>query len=221
MIPIFVASSERFAGVEWMAEFSIRQNTSADVAVHIIRPDLHGMQETGCTGFTNVRYTVPQLCREMGYDFGIYLDVDMLVVGDIAELWEYRRAGHWVCLEDGSDEVSVVCASLQYPDKSRIHERHKASFSRGSKLKAIPLAWNCEDEVKEGMKILHFTDLNAQPWTHEHPNAEAVALYESYRTRYWPKPDEGSAGTGKRVKTSKVRVQQHLSGDEPDSAAVV
>lgn len=190
MIPVFVASSKRFSDVEWLTEFSIKQNTDADVAVYIVRPDLWGMCESGCTGFTNVRWAVPQLCRELGYDFGIYLDVDMLVTGDICELWTYRRAGHWVCLQDGSDEVSVICASLQYPDKSNLHNRHKGTLPRGNRLHTIPLTWNSEDHVCKDMRLLHFTALDSQPWFYDHPDPEAVAVYRGYCERYhsrdWP-----------------------------------
>ena len=183
-IPVFVASSSRFADVEWMTPFSILENTSEQVDIHIVRPEWYGMEEAGCTGFTNVRYAVPQLCRLFGYEYGIYLDVDMLVTGDIKELWQYRKPMKWVCLEDGSNEVSVICSTLNYPDKSVLHTRHKGTFARGSDLCNIPLEWNCEDEVKPGMKLLHFTSLDNQPWFYEHPNQEAVAVYTQYRERH-------------------------------------
>lgn len=172
-----------------MTAFSIRENTQADVDIHIVRPQWYGMAESGCTGFTNVRFAIPQLCRELGYDYGIYLDVDMLVTGDIAELWAYRLPQKWVLLEDMSDEVSVISADLHYPDKSCLHNRHKGTLHRSNREPNIPLAWNCEDKVKPGMKLLHFTDLKAQPWFYEHPDSEAVALYESYHHRYWAKSD--------------------------------
>ena len=183
-IPIFIASSTRFADCEWMTEFSIRENTQSEVQIHIVRPQWYGMEESGCTGFTNVRFAVPQLCRLFGYEYGIYLDVDMLVTGDIKDLWQYRQPMKWVCMEDGSNEVSVICSTLQYPDKSVLHTRHKGTFARGSNVCNIPMVWNCEDHVTPDMKLLHFTDLRAQPWFHDHPNTKAVAVYEEYLARY-------------------------------------
>lgn len=184
MIPIFVGSSERFASVEWMTPYSIEENTAFDVRVHVVRPARHGMKESGCTGFTHVRWAVPQLCREMGYEFGIYLDVDMLVLSDIAELWGYRKSGSWVCLRDGTDEVSVICSTLKYPDKSVLHNRHPGTLPRGFHCPEIPLSWNCEDSIQDGMKLLHFTDLKCQPWFTEHPCKEAVGIYRNYESRY-------------------------------------
>lgn len=184
MIPIFIASSDRFESTEWLTDFSIRENTDAEVMIHIVRPQWWGMQESGCTGFTNVRFAIPQLCRQLGYDYGIYLDVDMIVTGDIRDLWSYRKPQKWVCLEDGSNEVSVICSTLQYPDKSILHTRHKGTFWKGCYSPDIPLSWNCEDKVTPDMNLLHFTSLDHQPWFYEHFNPEAVAVYEEYRERY-------------------------------------
>lgn len=189
MIPIFIASSQRFEEVEWLTDFSIRENTDSEVMIHIVRPEWFGMQESGCTGFTNVRWAIPQLCRELGYEFGIYLDVDMLVLGDIRDLWEYRRLGRRVVLEDGSDEVSICCATLWYPDKTFIHTRHKGTFHRGNDLPLIPKEWNSEDGIVDGAKLIHYTSLDHQPWFYDHPDEKAVALYASYCNRYRSEPD--------------------------------
>ena len=195
LIPVFVASSQRFKDVEWLTPFSILENTDAEVDIYIVRPEEYGMQESGCTGFTNVRWAIPEICREMEYEYGIYLDVDMLVLGDIGELWEYRQPYRWVCMEDGSNEVSVIHSSLQFPKRSVIHTRHKGTLPRGDEVHRIPLAWNVEDRVEPGMKLLHFTSLDSQPWFYDHPNAEAVAVYESYLHRYRSKLDTRSTGT--------------------------
>lgn len=201
-IPIFIASSERFKDVEWLTPFSIRENTQEDTEIYIVRPEWYGMAESGCTGFTNVRWAIPQICRELGYDFGIYLDVDMLVVGDIAELYGYRQRGKWVCLDDGSNEVSVICSSLIYPDKSVLHLRHKGTLPMGDHLPRIPLCWNVEDRVDPEMKLLHFTSLAHQPWFHTHYDKDAVGLYESYCHRYRAKSHSASNSRHQRVATA-------------------
>jgi len=200
VIPIFIASSERFEEVEWLTDISIRQNTDSEVEIHIVRPQWFGMQEHGCTGFTNVRFAIPQLCRELGYEFGIYLDVDMLVLGDIAELWEYRKKGKRAVLEEGSDEVSVCCSSLRYPDKKVLHARHKGTLPRGDDAPTIPLVWNVEDQVKPNAKIVHYTSLDHQPWFNNHFNKEAAALYASYCDRYRTELDGRSNRADKRVR---------------------
>lgn len=180
MIPVFIASSRRFQEVEWLTANSVIWNTDSLPLVHVVRPEALGMREDGCTGFSMLRYRVPQWCRERGYEAAIYLDVDMLVLGDVQELWELRDPDKWICLEDGSTEVSVIGANVNVPQVSR-EQRHTLNIPMDRK---IPMAWNCEDHVPDGAKLVHFTNLDTQPWFYDHPNAGAVALYESYRDRY-------------------------------------
>jgi hypothetical protein len=158
-----------------------------DRPVHVVRPSALGMPEEGCTGFTMLRYAVPQWCRERGYDGAIYLDVDMLVLGDVAELEQYLVPGMWATLKDGSTEVSVISADVsmpEYRDLRRAHRHHLEPVWSPT----IPLEWNCEDCYPEGAKLVHFTNLDTQPWWYDHPDPDCVALYESYCRRHGAEP---------------------------------
>lgn len=159
-IPIYIGISERFRCIEKMTAMSILEHTSAKVSIQLVYPEV----EEGCTGFTNVRYTIR--C-------GIYLDCDMVLLADIADLWAYRSPGNFVCLADGSTEVAVIDCEHRCRNKREEHLLPK--------LPSIPLKWNSEDRMVPGAKLLHFTDLSTQPWFHAHPNKEAVAIYERYR----------------------------------------
>jgi len=183
-ISIYIGSADKFRCCEPVIERSIRENTAAELDITFMRPEALGIPLTGCTGFTNLRYAVPHLAHYRG--FAIYLDVDMIVLGDIAELYKYREAGKWVRLEDGSDEVAVIsCGTHPHmPCVEDIHKHHKSALKAMTKGKnSIPLSWNVKDEVKEGMNLLHFTDLKAQPWFYEHPCKEAVQVYARYGGR--------------------------------------
>ena len=159
IIPVYIGTSERFRCVHGMTERSIARNTTAEVCIQHV----YAQPESGCTGFTNVRY---------GIRYGIYLDCDMVVLGDIAELWSYRQPGAFVCLEDGSTEVAVIDCEHACTNK-----REEGLLP---KVCTIPLTWNSEDRLVEGAKLLHFTDLNTQPWFHPHPDPAVVALYRDY-----------------------------------------
>lgn len=159
MIPVYIGISHRFDQCKGMTERSIREHTSADVRITHLYPEV----EEGCTGFSNVRYKIK---------YGIYLDVDMIVLGDIAELWEYRRPGRFVCMKDGATEVAVIDCEHLCRNKREQHALPKTCI--------IPPEWNCEDHVPCGAKLVHYTDLSTQPWFHEHPDPVAVALYEQY-----------------------------------------
>ncbi len=160
MIPVYIGISERFREMEGMTANSILRNTNADVQITHLYPE----KEEGCTGFTNVRYNIKT---------GIYLDVDMIVLGDIAELWSYRRDNKFVCLQDGSTEVAVIDCNHNCTNK---REHHLLPLEP-----IIPIEWNTKDEVISGMKLLHFTNLATQPWFFDHPNKDALKIYDEYK----------------------------------------
>lgn len=162
-VPVFIGISERFRSIEGLTAASILRHASAEVQIRHLYPET----EAGCTGFTNVRYTIGR---------GIYLDCDMILLADIAELWAYRQPGKFVCLKDGSTEVAVIDCAHQCTNKTQETLLPKAA--------RIPLEWNSEDRLVEGAKLLHFTDLKTQPWFYEHPNAEAVAVYDAYKASW-------------------------------------
>ena len=181
-IPVYVASSERFAVCEAAIVNSIKQNTNANVDVKIIRPEAIGMVETGCTGFTNVRFAVPELLRNDGYEYGVYLDVDMIVLADIEELYQYHWPNKYVCLFDGSTEVGVIHSGVQMPQISALQHMNKATLDAMlPKAPRIPKEWNVEDGYHENAKLIHFTDLKRQPWFYDgHPCPEAVEIWRTY-----------------------------------------
>lgn len=162
MIDVFIGISERFRCIEGMTARSILAHASVPVRITHLYPEV----ESGCTGFSDVRYTIHT---------GIYLDCDMIVLADIAELWGYRRPGHYACLVDGSTEVGVI---------DRCEHRCRTRFEQHLLPKApvIPAEWNVEDRVDPGMKLLHFTSLATQPWFHDHPDAAAAEVYRQWAT---------------------------------------
>ncbi|TNE75543.1 MAG: hypothetical protein EP334_10015 [Gammaproteobacteria bacterium] len=180
-IRIFIGSADKFRCCEEPLCKSILAHSSVPVEFFIMRPEDLGVPPTGCTGFSNLRYAVPELAGYAG--FAIYLDVDMLVLGDIAELYEYREAGRWVQLVDGSNEVSVIsCGTHRHmPSLPWLHTKNKHELKAMTRASSrIPLEWNVEDHVQPGMKLLHFTDLKCQPWFNEHPCREAVELWNAF-----------------------------------------
>ena len=170
MINVVVGSHKRFEVAERVIQYSIKKNTSVETNIIIARPEYFGFPDSGCTGFSDIRYKVPDIARDA--DFAIYLDVDMIVLGDLAELYSYARPGRYVCMQDGSTEVGVVdCKICGRPNTPT--------------YAAIPCEWNCEDycatetEVANA-KILHFTDLKNQPWDKVNPNKPMMDIWTQY-----------------------------------------
>lgn len=182
MIPIYIGISKRFKMIEGMTERSILAHTKADVKITHLYPK----HESGCTGFSNVRYTI---------EHGIYLDSDMIVLGDIAELWEYRKPGKFVCMQDRSTEVAVIDCKHNCRSKSQV--------TRLPMEASIPLEWNVEDykyfpdsPLPKDMKLFHFTSLDKQPWLFKHPNKEANELYKKWKNTA---PKRTTSNTGRKT----------------------
>ena len=185
MIRVFIATGDKWREHEPILEYSIRKHTDAELDVRFIDPLEYGMGNMGCTGFTHVRWALPELCGNDGYC--IYLDIDMLLLRDIRDLWVYRRIGKYVCLIDGSTEVMVMDCRRPMPPKEKLHEYGKHGLLQRAKqylVPTIPLHWNCKDEVNEETSLLHFTCLKSQPWFTPDRQDAAVKVLHEYQNDY-------------------------------------
>ena len=156
MTRVFIGSHKRFERCEPVIEWSIRKYASEPVEINFLRPEYYGCEDSGCTGFSRMRYEIPRICNYEGH--AIYLDVDMILQADIAELWDYRHSGFTAIMQDCSSEVMVVDCEAEF-------------FNI---IRAIPEEWNVEDyaatqEDLKTAKLIHYTDLKYQPWFFEHP----------------------------------------------------
>lgn len=186
-IRVFIATDgDIHSDAEKVIEHSIKKNTNEEVEINFIRPGY----KNGCTGFTNHRYLIPELCNYEGY--AIYFDVDMLVLGDLRELWEYKEEGKWVTTPH-RDDVSVIdCAAFKniIPTKNTLMNIRKPALMRTIQSKMvenIPIEWNTCDNITSDAKLIHYTDLSTQPWHpipgkkyKEHKNQDAVNLFFEY-----------------------------------------
>lgn len=84
-IRIFLGYDKREAIAHYVCQQSILDNTKSEVSFHPVTGD----PRNGSNAFTFARYLVPHRCRFQGT--AIFMDGDMLVRGDIAELDEYAR----------------------------------------------------------------------------------------------------------------------------------
>jgi len=198
MIKVFVGTDGEFhQKAERVLEYSIRTNTQEEVDLTFMRPGW----KSGVTGFTTHRFLIPELCDYEGY--AIYLDVDMIVLGDLKELWEFRKPGKWCTTGPQEDDVSVIDCSA-FSDLPKEEELKKFSGRQGRIMKqrckqiignrysaTIDPLWNVEDKIAPGMKLIHYTGLATQPWEPNpqqenykpHPCQEAVDLFWDYYKR--------------------------------------
>lgn len=190
MIRVFIATDgDIHQDAEKVVEYSIRKHASEEVDINFIRPGW----KSGCTGFTTHRFLIPHLCNFEGY--AIYLDVDMLLLADIKELWDYRQPGLWMTTPK-RDDVSVIdCSAFRnLPSPYNLETKPKMYNKKyirdvigAHHVEGIPLDWNTCDTITPTAKLIHYTDLNTQPWRpipnhdyKEHPDREAVNLFFEY-----------------------------------------
>jgi hypothetical protein len=126
-IPIFIGYDPREASAYHVCQQSILDNTKAQVAFYPVC----GEMRDGSNTFIYERFLVP---FRMGFrGNAIWLDGDMIVRGDIRELWEMAPAGH------------VGCAVVKHDYKTK----HPVKYL-GNKNEEYPrknwssvVVWNC------------------------------------------------------------------------------
>lgn len=179
---------------------SIRRHASRAVEVRAIdNGDAPPVADPRCmpyTEFSFARFAIPALCGHQGR--AIYLDSDMLVFADIAELWDTPMDGASVAIEQGSRSnpeqmaharnrhgavLLLDCARLDWNVASIVAGLgHAYNYNElmsldpllapGDMRELIPVGWNDLDRfVPQRTRNLHFTEIRTQPWVSvEHPH---------------------------------------------------
>jgi hypothetical protein len=183
VIPLFCGYDEREAvGYHVFCE-SVIQYASVPVSFAPIRDKDAG---DGSNSFTYARFRVPQLCEYRGW--AIFADAcDMLMLGDVAELWALRdeRCAVQVVTHDYKTRhrlkylgTEMQCPNIDYPRKNwsslmlinceapewaspaEGKEAHQFKGFASDRIGALPAKWNClvdEGQNPEGALLLHWT----------------------------------------------------------------
>ena len=186
---------------QWLAsrvlEFSIRWRTSAcveffplyDADINIPKPKDPSNQPR--TPFSFQRFLIPALNQYQGR--GIYLDSDMLVFTDIRDLaFRDMKSQDVLNVWDTSGEArrpqfSVMlmnCEALDWDIKKIVQQLDSGELSYEQLMYEMKVAKNIAGELEnewnslehyeaDKTKLLHYTDMNRQPWlTRNNPNAD-------------------------------------------------
>lgn len=184
---VFIAATP----AEWLPtrvlEFSIRETASLPVEVSALytfrrsMPLPKAVENRPRTPFSFQRFLIPELCSFAGK--AIYLDADMQVFRDVAELWRQplngndlqtvreagkgRRGQFSVMLLDcerlrwNVDEI-VAALDAGTLDYAGLMYEMRATKKIG---RDIPPEWNSlETYEPRKTALLHYTDMNTQPW---------------------------------------------------------
>lgn len=161
---IFIGVDPRDAVSYNVLRWSIERRASKPVSITpLVLPQLP-IKRQGLTHFTFTRYLVPALCGYQGK--GLFLDSDMLCLGDIGELFDYpfHEAVAVVKNKERFEWPSLMmfdCGQCQRLTPAYIDDERNnpASFEWGT-VGELPSEWNhCVgyDEPAEDAKLVHYT----------------------------------------------------------------
>ena len=187
-VRVYVAATEAQMLAVKVLEYSIRKHSSLTVQVTPLH--LSGIEipipakpeHRPRTPFSFQRFLIPSLTGYQGR--AIYLDSDMQVFQDIRGLWKVslEDADLLAVQEPGSTgrrpQFSVMvlnCASLRWDIQEIVHSLNEGELTYeslmydmavASKIRAtLDPAWNSLERYHpEQTCLLHYTDMNTQPW---------------------------------------------------------
>ena len=139
------------------------------------------------TEFSLFRYLIPELCGHQGK--AIYLDSDMVCLGDIGALFDTRLDGaDFAARPNAYPEIAperwalsvlvidcgrcrfdlprifdhIAAGRFTYPEFAQLGRRTKGYLPYS--IRALPDCWNSFDRYDESTRLIHYTDLDRQPW---------------------------------------------------------
>jgi len=186
-IKIFVAATQSEYLPVKVLEYSIKKQASATTQVQALYqldigiPVPKNVKNRAKTPFSFQRFIIPEACDYKGR--AIYLDSDMLVFKDIADLWR-RDFGNNNVLSAYSDDRSgripqfsvmlMDCTELEWDIRDIVAKLDDGELSYENLMHnleiAIPKAsiepvWNSLEKYNPTeTALLHYTDMQTQPW---------------------------------------------------------
>jgi hypothetical protein len=185
--------------------FSIERETQ-------LRPDIIPLHQTpqwaemaatlkACqrTPFSLQRFLLARLFLDSSAEIGIYLDSDMLVLRPVEQLVasfrdtgrnlatvqplkEWRRRHQSSVLVMNREGAELIWASYQNFLSGKISYDDLIYLKTISDIGAIEYSWNCLEYLDETTALLHYTDVETQPWLREgNPNA---GIWYTYLWRF-------------------------------------
>ena len=165
MLRVFIGYDDRQPVAYNVLQFSIATRSTQPVAVAPLIIGQLPLKRQGLTPFSFSRFLVPWLCDYQGT--ALFLDIDMLVLGDIAELFAMMDNSAVMVSKNRLtiEWASVMLFNCGHPDNRRLtpdfietaEQLHSISWT--DKIGELPAEWNhlvMYDEPKPA-KLVHYT----------------------------------------------------------------
>ena len=215
MHKVFIGADPRQTVSLTVLAHSIAKNATGPVQISPLVLDQLPITRQGLTPFTFSRFLVPHLCNYEGW--GLFLDADMLCLGDIAEVFDIGRvdtskAAYVMKDQPPFEWASMILFNCAHPANkiltpAHIEDRtttnlHKIGWLADHDIGRLPLEWNvCVPYSYEGRlvngaaakappenpKLVHFTQGVPHWWETE--DQPYADLWRAYR-------DEAAANGG-------------------------
>lgn len=190
-IRVFVGTDESQMVAAGVLEHTLRKSTRRPLEVTPLCglpvPMPQDPRNRPRTPFSFARFLIPSLCGYQGR--AIYLDADMIVFRDIAQLFDLPFGGARVlCTRQertppgfkAGRQMSVLlldCSRLDWKAEEVVAGLDRGAYSYeqlmgdlcivppGEIAETIPPEWNCLEHFEQGSTaLLHYTELPRQPW---------------------------------------------------------
>lgn len=205
-------------------KFSLRNNSSTPLDIRPLHLDSikrkinfsRPLDPLQSTEFTYTRFLVPYLCGFKGR--ALYMDCDMVCLGNIAEVYELDLSAHWLRVVkqsqivashtkmDGKVQTSyprknwsslmlLNCENLTCWTKEAVEERsgkwlHRFEPITDDRIGSIPPEWNVLDRYDNETRMIHYTE--GGPWLAGFENHPYGDIWFKYLERY--RERNGTAG---------------------------
>jgi hypothetical protein len=198
VIKIFVATCPNNKKAEVALEHSIKVHCSEPFEIIWMRngdePFVDFDETNWGTGFTPFRWLIPILTNWTGK--AIYLDVDVLLLDDIAKLWNTDMGGkailslknnYSVMLMD-CEKLSALPADFDEWKQSSCRPQYDGLFNdcveildEFEMVGELDPYWNCLDGKNidwQNAGLIHYTNKKTQPW-HPYPERHEYQAHEN------------------------------------------
>jgi hypothetical protein len=167
LLKVFIGYDARQPIAFNVLQHSIISQSSKPVAIIPLVLEQLAMQRTGLTPFTFTRFLVPHLCDYQGW--ALFLDIDMLVKGDIAKLFDFADDRYAVMVSKNQHRFEWASAMLFNCAKNTILTEDYIRSSSGlhginwvpeTEVGEFPGEWNHlvgYDEPIGNPKLIHYT----------------------------------------------------------------
>lgn len=164
---IFIGHDPRQTVSTQVLMHSLYARSSQPLAITPLRIENMPIKREGLTPFTYSRFLVPWLCNYEGW--ALFLDADMLCLGDISELFEWNDPDKAVMVVKNTQRyewASLIlfncktCSMLTPEFVNNYNRLHTFGFLHDTEIGVLPLEFNhlvgyCD--ARPDAKLVHFT----------------------------------------------------------------